>query len=102
MKRDAERDLGPPRGRFHMVSYRDLTVGALHIALVLGKPDAKKETLVRVHEPLSVIDLLDAEPGTLVEHRRRGAESRPAGRQRRDGAHELQPGEPPAAGERAA
>jgi 3,4-dihydroxy 2-butanone 4-phosphate synthase/GTP cyclohydrolase II len=43
-----------------MVSYRDLAVGALHIALVLGKPDRKKETLVRVHEPLSIIDLLDA------------------------------------------
>jgi 3,4-dihydroxy 2-butanone 4-phosphate synthase/GTP cyclohydrolase II len=47
-----------------MVSYRDLTVGALHMALVLGRPDAKKETLVRVHEPLSVIDLLDTGPGT--------------------------------------
>jgi 3,4-dihydroxy 2-butanone 4-phosphate synthase/GTP cyclohydrolase II len=44
-----------------MVPYRDLTVGALHIALVAGKPDAKKETLVRVHEPLSIIDLLDAQ-----------------------------------------
>ena len=64
VKRDAERDLETPWGRFHMVSYRDLTVGALHMALVLGRPDAKKETLVRVHEPLSVIDLLDAGPGT--------------------------------------
>jgi 3,4-dihydroxy 2-butanone 4-phosphate synthase/GTP cyclohydrolase II len=27
---------------------------------VLGKIDAKKETLVRVHEPLSILDLLDS------------------------------------------
>jgi 3,4-dihydroxy 2-butanone 4-phosphate synthase/GTP cyclohydrolase II len=47
-----------------MVSYRDLTVGALHIALVAGQPDAKKQTLVRVHEPLSILDLLDAGKGT--------------------------------------
>ena len=46
------------------MSYRDLSVGSLHLALVLGKPDAKKEILVRVHEPLSVMDLLDASHGT--------------------------------------
>ena len=34
------------------------------IALVLGKPDRKKETLVRVHEPLSIIDLLDSGKST--------------------------------------
>ena len=42
------------------MSYRDLAVGSLHLALVRGKPDAKDETLVRVHEPLSILDLLDA------------------------------------------
>jgi 3,4-dihydroxy 2-butanone 4-phosphate synthase / GTP cyclohydrolase II len=64
VQRDAERDLETPWGKFHMVSYRDLTVGALHMALVLGRPEKKKEILVRVHEPLSVIDLLDAGKGT--------------------------------------
>jgi 3,4-dihydroxy 2-butanone 4-phosphate synthase/GTP cyclohydrolase II len=64
VKRDAERDLETPWGRFHMVSYRDLSVGALHMALVLGRPEAKKETLVRVHEPISVVDLLDAGQGS--------------------------------------
>ena len=64
VKRDGERDIDTPWGRFHMVSYRDLTVGALHIALVAGKPDAKKEMLVRVHEPLSILDLLDAGAAT--------------------------------------
>jgi len=47
-----------------MVSYRDLSVGSLHLALTLGKIEAKSETLVRVHEPLSVMDLLDSGPGT--------------------------------------
>jgi 3,4-dihydroxy 2-butanone 4-phosphate synthase/GTP cyclohydrolase II len=60
VKRAEERDIETAWGKFHMVSYRDLSVGALHMALVLGKPDTKKEILVRVHEPLSVMDLLDA------------------------------------------
>jgi 3,4-dihydroxy 2-butanone 4-phosphate synthase/GTP cyclohydrolase II len=58
--RELERDIDTPWGGFHLVSYRDLTVGALHLALVHGTPDAKTETLVRVHEPLSILDLLDA------------------------------------------
>ena len=60
VRREFERDIETPWGRFHLVSYRDLAVGALHMALVCGKPDAKKEILVRVHEPLSILDLLDA------------------------------------------
>jgi len=64
VQRAAERDIETPWGKFHMVSYRDPTVGALHMALVLGRPEKKKELLVRVHEPLSVIDLLDAGKGT--------------------------------------
>jgi 3,4-dihydroxy 2-butanone 4-phosphate synthase/GTP cyclohydrolase II len=60
VQRSAEREIETPWGKFHMVSYRDLAVGALHLALVLGKPDRTKETLVRVHEPLSILDLLDA------------------------------------------
>jgi 3,4-dihydroxy 2-butanone 4-phosphate synthase/GTP cyclohydrolase II len=64
VNRVSERDIDTPWGAFHMVSYRDLAVGALHLALVAGKPDHKKETLVRVHEPLSILDLLDAGKGT--------------------------------------
>jgi len=60
VQRAEERDLETPWGKFHLVSYRDLPVGSLHMALVLGKPDRKKEILVRVHEPLSILDLLDA------------------------------------------
>jgi 3,4-dihydroxy 2-butanone 4-phosphate synthase/GTP cyclohydrolase II len=64
VKRAAEREIQTPWGAFHMVSYRDLAVGSLHIALVAGKPEPKKEVLVRVHEPLSILDLLDAGKST--------------------------------------
>jgi 3,4-dihydroxy 2-butanone 4-phosphate synthase/GTP cyclohydrolase II len=64
VQRDLERDLETPWGRFHLVSYRDLAVGSLHLALVLGTITPRSETLVRVHEPLSIIDLLDAGKGT--------------------------------------
>jgi 3,4-dihydroxy 2-butanone 4-phosphate synthase/GTP cyclohydrolase II len=64
VQRTAERDIETPWGKFHMVSYRDLSVGALHLSLAFGRIDSKTETLVRVHEPLSVLDLLDAGAGT--------------------------------------
>ena len=64
VQRAAERDIETPWGRFQLVSYRDLAVGALHLALVHGTPQAKNETLVRVHEPLSILDLLDAGTST--------------------------------------
>ena len=64
VQRAFEREIETPWGEFHLVSYRDLSVGSLHLALVRGKIDAKGETLVRVHEPLSVIDLLDSGKGT--------------------------------------
>ncbi|HWA38461.1 MAG TPA: bifunctional 3,4-dihydroxy-2-butanone-4-phosphate synthase/GTP cyclohydrolase II [Burkholderiales bacterium] len=63
VKRIEERPIETPWGKFDMVSYRDLTVGALHMALSAGKIEESRETLVRVHEPLSVMDLLDASKG---------------------------------------
>jgi 3,4-dihydroxy 2-butanone 4-phosphate synthase/GTP cyclohydrolase II len=64
VQRAFERDITTPWGEFHLVSYRDLALGAIHLALVLGKPQPQQETLVRVHEPLSIVDLLDAGHGT--------------------------------------
>jgi 3,4-dihydroxy 2-butanone 4-phosphate synthase/GTP cyclohydrolase II len=64
VQRAFERDITTPWGKFHLVSYRDLALGSIHLALVLGSPQPQEETLVRVHEPLSVIDLLDAGQGT--------------------------------------
>jgi 3,4-dihydroxy 2-butanone 4-phosphate synthase/GTP cyclohydrolase II len=64
VKRIEERPIETPWGKFDLVSYRDLTVGALHMALSVGKIEANRETLVRVHEPLSIMDLLDASTGS--------------------------------------
>jgi 3,4-dihydroxy 2-butanone 4-phosphate synthase/GTP cyclohydrolase II len=64
VQRTLERDIETAWGRFHLVAYRDLALGSIHLALVLGTPTRDKETLVRVHEPLSVIDLLDAGAST--------------------------------------
>jgi 3,4-dihydroxy 2-butanone 4-phosphate synthase/GTP cyclohydrolase II len=59
VERAAERDVKTAHGKFRLVVYSDRTGSATHLALVKGKPDPRKDVLVRVHEPLSVIDLLD-------------------------------------------
>ena len=61
--RAAERGIETPWGSFRMVSYRDGALGSIHLALVHGGIRAESETLVRVHEPLSVLDLLDSAAG---------------------------------------
>jgi 3,4-dihydroxy 2-butanone 4-phosphate synthase/GTP cyclohydrolase II len=62
--RSFERDLETAWGRFHLIAFHDLPTRATHLALVAGAPAPGQETLVRVHEPLSVLDVLDAGPGT--------------------------------------
>jgi 3,4-dihydroxy 2-butanone 4-phosphate synthase/GTP cyclohydrolase II len=59
VNRVTERDIETIHGRFRLYAYSDKVGNATHLALVKGKPDGGKEVLVRVHEPLSVIDLLD-------------------------------------------
>jgi len=63
VQRAEERAIETPWGKFRLVPYKDLALGSIHLALVVGKIDPKNETLVRVHEPLSVLDLLDAGSG---------------------------------------
>jgi 3,4-dihydroxy 2-butanone 4-phosphate synthase/GTP cyclohydrolase II len=46
-------------GQFELAVYRDKLTAATHLALIKGQPTPQDETLVRVHEPLSVIDWLD-------------------------------------------
>jgi len=58
-----ERELETPWGRFRLIAYRDLPGAGTHLALTLGEISIKEETLVRVHEPLSVLDLLDSGKG---------------------------------------
>jgi len=59
IERVAERDVTTAHGPFHAVAFRDKPSGSAHLALVHGAIDANQETLVRVHEPLSVIDLIE-------------------------------------------
>jgi 3,4-dihydroxy 2-butanone 4-phosphate synthase/GTP cyclohydrolase II len=61
VERIAERPLTTPHGAFRLVVYRDKISDATHLALVRGPIAPDAETLVRVHEPLSVMDLLDAD-----------------------------------------
>jgi 3,4-dihydroxy 2-butanone 4-phosphate synthase/GTP cyclohydrolase II len=62
--RAGEREIATAHGKFQLVVFTDKTSGGTHLALTRGKPARADETLVRVHEPLSVMDLLDAGPGT--------------------------------------
>jgi len=61
VERIAERPLNTAHGAFRLVVYRDKLTDATHLALVRGPISSDTETLVRVHEPLSVMDLLDIE-----------------------------------------
>ena len=59
VERVAERKVETIYGAFQLVAFRDKTSGEIHLAMVKGNIDPDQETLVRVHEPLSVIDFLD-------------------------------------------
>ena len=58
VKRTAENNILTPYGKFGLISYRDFTSDKIHLALVKGNPAIEPIPLVRVHEPLSVMDLL--------------------------------------------
>ncbi len=60
VERLGERLVETAYGRFRMVVYRDTLSQATHLALVMGDIAPDQETLVRVHEPVSLIDVLDA------------------------------------------
>ncbi len=62
IERAGGRKMLTPQGEFDCAVYRDRT-GGVHLALSRGHWTAADDVLVRVHEPLSVLDLLDAGPG---------------------------------------
>ena len=64
VERIVERLIQTAHGRFQLVAYLDKTANTVHLALVKGAIDPDDETLVRVHEPLSAMDLLDLEDDT--------------------------------------
>src|SRR5690625_3204673 len=61
VERVATRQMQTPWGRFKAIAYRDLASGAPHVALVHGTVSPETETLVRVHEPTTVLDILSAD-----------------------------------------
>lgn len=64
VQRLGEQNISTPWGAFRMIAYRDTVSGHPHLALVNGIVDPAKETLVRVHEPTSLLDVLDvSSPG---------------------------------------
>lgn len=60
VSRVAEREIQTPYGTFNLVAFHDATADETHLALVKGHVSQHDSVLVRVHEPLSVFDLLDA------------------------------------------
>ena len=60
VSRVAEREIQTPYGTFNLVAFHDATADATHLALVKGEVAHHESVMVRVHEPLSVFDLLDA------------------------------------------
>ena len=63
VERVADRLIQTVYGAFRLIAYRDTSARETHLALVKGEIHADQETLVRVHEPLSVMDFLDVTGG---------------------------------------
>jgi len=62
--REGSREFITPWGKFQGIIYRDTPSSCIHIALIHGKPSEAQETLVRVHEPVTVLDFLDSHIST--------------------------------------
>ena len=59
VERVAKRTVQTAYGQFELATYVDKTTQRTHLALVKGNIHKDVETLVRVHEPLSVMDFLE-------------------------------------------
>jgi 3,4-dihydroxy 2-butanone 4-phosphate synthase/GTP cyclohydrolase II len=64
IERVGERRITTFAGAMRLVVYRDKPSGSAHLALVHGSIRPDEETLVRVHEPTSLVDLLEADLST--------------------------------------
>ena len=63
VERSFSKPVRTARGEFILHAYTDRTVNEVHLALTKGNISPEKETLVRVHEPLTVLDFLDTDNG---------------------------------------
>jgi len=59
--RVADRDIETAHGRMRLYVYADRIGQETHLALVKGQPAPDREVLVRVHEPISLMDMLDVQ-----------------------------------------
>ncbi|MBY0573146.1 MAG: 3,4-dihydroxy-2-butanone-4-phosphate synthase [Undibacterium sp.] len=64
VQRLAERTMQTAHGEFTAILYKDLPSNSAHLALVHGKVRHDAEALVRVHQPVSILDLLESEVST--------------------------------------
>jgi 3,4-dihydroxy 2-butanone 4-phosphate synthase / GTP cyclohydrolase II len=63
VEREGSRQISTPFGEFRLDVFRDKISRATHLALSRGDIRADTETLVRVHEPVSLIDALESDGG---------------------------------------
>lgn len=64
VERIAEREMQTVHGSFRAIAYRDKPSGGAHLALVHGNVVPGRETLVRVHQPVSILDMLETQVTT--------------------------------------
>jgi 3,4-dihydroxy 2-butanone 4-phosphate synthase/GTP cyclohydrolase II len=70
IERAIQRPIETAFGPFELIAYREKISGETHLALIKGELKPGEETLVRVHEPLSVADVIDA--GSREDNQRGG------------------------------
>ena len=63
IERTLSKQVQSAHGEFTLHAYTDRTSNEVHLALTKGQISPETETLVRVHEPLSVLDFLDPTSG---------------------------------------
>ena len=59
VERVASREIVGTHGAFKLIAYLEKTSDEIHFALIKGEIQRDQETLVRVHQPLSILDFLD-------------------------------------------
>ena len=64
IERVGSREVATMHGPFMLHAYRDTPSGSPHLALVRGQINAQDETLVRVHEPLTILDMIEVDRST--------------------------------------
>jgi len=68
VERALQRSIETAFGSFELIAYREKISRDTHLALIKGKLQPGEETLVRVHEPLSVADMIDTGSRTHSWH----------------------------------